>query len=295
MSWLRNWLHNRGLLDRKQSSGVGTDIGRHRLAPRILCEVDVGREQLQRLFDYVVADWTTLGEIEPYWSVLTHERFRTASIAKHKSEFYRSGTLAEQFISAFFARNEAMLNTNGTCLELGCGIGRVTATLAKMFNRVIALDVSPSHLTKAREALADLELRNVDLWQLHSVSDIQALPKFDLLFSQITLQHNPPPVIALLLEQAFVRLEPGGYCLFQVPTYQNGYRFLLSDYLQHRHNERNRTRLDPHKYMEMHILPQRVIYRLMREAGIELLEVVEDGDCGDVSFQSVTFFGRKPA
>jgi SAM-dependent methyltransferase len=267
-----------------------TGIGRYRLAPCILCEVDAASDQRQYLFDYVAADWTVLGKIEPYWSVLSDARFLTANITENKDEFYRSGTDAELIVRAFFARNEAEINDGGTCLELGCGVGRSTMALAKMFNRVLAIDISPTHLAMARGASTRFGLGNVSYHHMRSVDDIRSLPKFDLFFCQLVLQHNPPPVIAAILEQVFIRLEPGGYCLFQVPTYQTGYRFCLVEYLRHRHNTRDSAQAAT--YIEMHVLPQRVIYRLMRETGIELIEVVEDGDCGS-GFQSMTFFGRK--
>src|SRR6185503_19530850 len=41
----------------------------------------------------------------------------------------------------------------GTCVEVGCGPGRMTGALAERFDRVIALDVSPAMLERAREAV----------------------------------------------------------------------------------------------------------------------------------------------
>ncbi len=131
-------------------------------------------------------------------------------------------------------------------------------------------------------------IHNVELRQLTSIDDLAALPEFDLFFSEIVLQHNPPPIMAAMLEQLFAKIRPGGYCLFQVPTYQQGYRFEAAAYISRSHELK---RLEQN--MEMHILPQRVVFRLMRVAGIDPIEVVEDSLTGDPSFQSMTFFGRK--
>jgi SAM-dependent methyltransferase len=93
------------------------------------------------------------------------------------------------------------------------------------------------------------------------------MPRFDVFFSLIVLQHNPPPLIAFLLRTLLNKLEPGGLAYFQVPTYRFGYRF------------------DPDAYIaselklgvpEMHVLPQHVVLRIADEAGCRPLEVRED-------------------
>src|SRR4029077_9437302 len=41
----------------------------------------------------------------------------------------------------------------GTCVEVGCGPGRMTGALAERFDRVVAVDVSPAMLERARAAV----------------------------------------------------------------------------------------------------------------------------------------------
>ena len=48
----------------------------------------------------------------------------------------------------------------GTCVEVGCGPGRMTGALAERFDRVVALDVSPAMLEQAR---ANVTAPNVEL------------------------------------------------------------------------------------------------------------------------------------
>src|SRR3954464_13616393 len=43
----------------------------------------------------------------------------------------------------------------GTCVEVGCGPGRVAATLAERFDRVVAVDVSPAMVERARASVVD--------------------------------------------------------------------------------------------------------------------------------------------
>jgi hypothetical protein len=89
---------------------------------------------------------------------------------------------------------------------------------------------------------------------------------FDLWFSYLVLQHNPPPVMVTILRRMFALLAPGGVALFQVPTYITGYRFDCATYL----------RSPPVDPVEGHVLPQQDVLALAREAGCEVLEIRED-------------------
>ena len=92
----------------------------------------------------------------------------------------------------------------------------------------------------------------------------------DLFYSQIVLQHNPPPLIMEILGSAFAGLRAGGLAYFQVPTYMNGYRFELETYLKD---------LRVHG-MEMHAVPQKAIFDLGFEHGLKTLDAQADGSIG---------------
>ena len=110
---------------------------------------------------------------------------------------------------------------------------------------------------------------------------------FDLWFSWIVLQHNPPPIIALILRRCFSLLAPGGVAVFQVPTYATGYRFRIAEYL---------GRIGDDGGIEMHVLPQHVVLGLAAAAGCQPLEIWQDGAAGSPSaWTSNTFVFRKPA
>jgi hypothetical protein len=96
---------------------------------------------------------------------------------------------------------------------------------------------------------------------------------FDVWFSYIVLQHNPPPVIAMVLRRALSMLAPGGVAIFQLPTHALGYRFDLAAYLAAPVSDA----------IEVHCLPQSVVFRLAAEAGCVPLEVREDTAMGPPS------------
>lgn len=106
-----------------------------------------------------------------------------------------------------------------------------------------------------------------------------------MFFSMIVLQHNPPPLIAYILMQVLTNLAPGGLALFQVPTYQLGYSFRVEDYLNQPIGE------EPE--IEMHVLPQGEILKIVYATGCRLVEIREDGFTGDPEGVSNTFFVQK--
>jgi len=106
-----------------------------------------------------------------------------------------------------------------------------------------------------------------------------------VLFSYLVFQHNPPPLGARMLRALLDRLEAGGYCLVQVATYLDGYEFSTDRYLARA----------PAGEIEGHVLPQRTVFRIFREAGVEVIEACEDDSIGQSRYQSMIFFGRKSA
>ena len=74
----------------------------------------------------------------------------------------------------------------------------------------------------------------------------------------IVLQHNPPPVIRLIVRAFLKALNPGGMAYLQVLSYRVGYRSSPGEYLE---NEAKK-----HVMMEMHVLPQRVPFTAPRRA-----------------------------
>ena len=100
-------------------------------------------------------------------------------------------------------------------LEIGCGLGRMTRALARLFGEVEATDVSGEMIRRARERLRDLP--NVTLHETSGL-DCRALPaeSFDLIFSVYVFQHVPDvAAIRSNLVDAYRVLRPGGVFKFQ--------------------------------------------------------------------------------
>lgn len=253
--------------------------------PPLEIEEDLSPEQQEALFRHIQSTWQHLGETEPHWSVLTHDVYLQAQLSQ--SEFYASGRIEAERLIKTLERNRLDPADFTTCLEYGCGLGRVTEWLARRFTRVTGCDISASHLQLAERHLQEQKLDNVDLLQIRQPEDLFKLPQVDLIFSIIVLQHNPPPLIALTLKQLVASLNPGGVAMFQLPTYSMSYRFRLQDYLKNRVGSQK---------MEMHIFPQHRVLDIVYAGGARVIEILEDDHFATRSKEvSNTFLIQKSA
>jgi SAM-dependent methyltransferase len=244
---------------------------------------------LRRLFDHVNGSWQHLGETDPYWSVLTAPQYRGKPSEEDIERFFASGAAEVKRIEAALARVGVALDGKGTCIEYGCGLGRVTRHLAPHFARTVGVDISAAHLKLASELAEADGFGGVEWLHVDTIDRLSVLPKADFIYSMIVLQHNPPPVIEKILV-AFARLlKPGGIAFFQVPTYRVDYEFRLADYLSDQVGR---------KEMEMHAFPQARVFEIFAEGGAVPLSVVEDGATGNRRGErsnTFIFQSRRPA
>jgi 2-polyprenyl-3-methyl-5-hydroxy-6-metoxy-1,4-benzoquinol methylase len=239
--------------------------------PRIPVEIHVSSEVLDQMFQRIHKQWDHLGATEPFWSIVTQPQNYMAEFDQHREHFYTSGNSACQAFLSTLRRsgiNPAQLDS---CLEVGCGVGRVTGFLAMEFSKVIAADISGKHLELTKNHLKDKGLQNVELQHWRNLDQILQMPPVDAIVSIITLQHNPPPVMVWMLATLLSNLRKGGVAYLQIPTYKNGYLFEVERYLAS----------SPPESLEMHYLPQHELFKVFDEANCLCLEVREDGMVSD--------------
>lgn len=163
--------------------------------------------------DALKGHWDALGAQDPLYAVLSAPGKRGG--AWDQAEFFATGEAEIAGLLESLQRDGESFG-RACALDFGCGVGRLSQPLAVRFERVIAVDVAPSMLAKAK-ALAPEGLP-ID-WTLNEAADLKVVPSgtVDLLYSHIVLQHIPPG-LALGYIREFVRvLSPGGLAVFQVP------------------------------------------------------------------------------
>ncbi len=134
-------------------------------------------------------------------------------------EFFRSGeqTVAEEILTDLVNICQGKEPKQMRVLEIGCGAGRVTRALAKLFGEVHGVDVSGEMVALAREALKDFP--NAFVYQ-NNGTDLSVLPPelvFDFAFSSIVFQHIPSrEIIENYVREVHRVLRPGALFKFQV-------------------------------------------------------------------------------
>jgi Domain of unknown function (DUF4214) len=93
--------------------------------PKMQIQVDLSDAQIDRLWDHVSQVWTGLGTSDPFWSVLTDERYRAANMSNVTivEEFYASGIGDVEYLRAFLSRADLALTPDMVVAEYGCGLG----------------------------------------------------------------------------------------------------------------------------------------------------------------------------
>lgn len=217
-----------------------------------------------RVFQHIAESWSHFGETEPHWSVLTTEEFKQDQLDANLEAFHEFGATDVNRFLATLQRNGLSIPEGAHCIELGCGVGRLTRWLAPHFSTMTALDVSPGHLALAKNYV-EQHSEGVEFRQLKKLEDLELLPPAQVFFTFLVLQHNPPPVIEALLDGILARLVPGGIAYFHLQTYCPDYRFDLEEYLADQEGKIT---------MEMHALPQKEVFRIAARHDMQPIEVL---------------------
>jgi 2-polyprenyl-3-methyl-5-hydroxy-6-metoxy-1,4-benzoquinol methylase len=230
-------------------------------------------ENIQKVLLHIEKIWSDYGKNEAHWSVLTHDAFLKKNLDQDNVEiFYATGKDTMLQVENTLRRcGEWDSLGRKNCMEYGCGVGRVSFQLAKHFESVTALDISQGHIELAQQRADTSDVKNIIFKKINTLDSLTPESKYDFIFSIIVLQHNPPPIIALIIERFFKQLKSDGIAMFQVPVQIAGYSFSIDDYVAKMHKE---------KTMEMHMLPQNVIFEIARKNNCYPLEVHNDGWTG---------------
>lgn len=237
---------------------------------------------MRRMFERTQDQWTRLGESEPYWSVLTNASFKSDKIEQNRDHFFKTGEQNAQAVRAALARNRLTANAAGVCAELGCGVGRVSVHLARMFAHVDGYDISPGNLALAKRNAEAFGVSNARFHLTRRIDDYDRMAEYDFFFSVIVLQHNPPPIQYEMLKRIFAKARKNALLYFQVQVYALRYRFDAEEYLE-----------SPVATLDMHVLPQQDVFQLLADADCRVVEVMEDNASGHPEWQSVTFVAQK--
>jgi SAM-dependent methyltransferase len=233
-----------------------------------------------RLTEIVADQWSHLGDTNPFWSVLSADEFSGNIDAFQIEKFFRTGEFEVDKLLKAFEYHEIDLPQRLFILELGSGLGRVTKALARYSEYILGLDVSKPHIEIAKKYLSDHTNITFELMDQQTMKT-QSTKLFNLFFSIISLQHNPPAIQRRLLENAVKTLQnKGSFVYFQTCCYIENYSY---DESLHISLERD---------FETHALPISVILEILARNNFTIIDLWRDGYQIGINHHSYTFFAR---
>lgn len=151
-------------------------------------------------------DWDRRAEADPYyWVAATQE----ADLDSYHAS-------AERDCSHFMNGLQSVLGktVTGNLLDLGCGIGRMTAPLAAHFKKAVGVDVSPIMIKQAQELHQKID--NLE-FIVNSGADLSMLENesYQVVCSYSVLPHLPPDVVTAYFCEIGRILEHGGVVRYQ--------------------------------------------------------------------------------
>lgn len=228
------------------------------------------------------ADWTRIGSIDPYFGVITHDRFRRERMTdEDRADFFESGTSDVAFVLEHVHPREM-----NKALDFGCGVGRLSLALASKFGNVVGVDVSQSMLKEAR--------RNAALINTSNVLFVDKIPDdtFDIVLSYVVFQHIPPERGLLLLQKVLGKVKDQGAAAIQITFYSkkpsskfNKFRRWIKSYLP----RRAKIEDDAAKMISMFPYNMNSVVKAFFDSGFTNIKLVET----DHGFIGAWIFGIK--
>jgi SAM-dependent methyltransferase len=168
---------------------------------------------LARPLERVRKQWTTLGEEDPFWAVLT--RPGMSGGRWDRAAFFETGV--KEIEGAIEVAQRVFPIHFGTAVDFGCGVGRLSQALAARFDRVIGIDIAASMI---REAILLNQFADRCEYIHNVAADLTVIPdaSVDFVYSNITLQHMTPALSRLYIQEFFRIVRPGGHVIFQMPS-----------------------------------------------------------------------------
>ncbi len=124
----------------------------------------------------------------------------------------------------------AELNTAKSCLDLGCGTGKVTMMIAEIIGdqgQVLGVDINELNIHNANKSAKTKEIKNVS-FEVFDVYKFKARTKYDVIYSRFLLSHLTNP--KLILENILQLLKPGGKLLIEDTDFTGHFCYPKSDY-----------------------------------------------------------------
>ena len=161
----------------------------------------------------VQQNWEAFAKTDPLWSILSDDS--TRGNRWDVDAFFATGRAEIDGLLADLAQR-GLTPTRRRAVDFGCGVGRLSQALARHFEEVIGIDISPTMIDLARSHDTSGKCR----FLVNTSTDLPGIPPstVDLVYTNIVLQHNEVPAIEAFLRSLARLVAPGGVFAFQLPS-----------------------------------------------------------------------------
>jgi SAM-dependent methyltransferase len=169
-----------------------------------------------RFVDNSDVAWREFGKDDPYFGVLTEDKFRKKNLtAETLKQFFDSGESHVSDVLTVLREHVTPSLALGDALDFGCGVGRLILPMTSRFGRVAGIDISEAYRAEALSNCVSRNIANVEF-----LETLQPLMeegrRFDLVHSCIVFNHIAWGRGKDLITQLFELLRPGGAMAVQV-------------------------------------------------------------------------------
>jgi len=167
-----------------------------------------------RIFDYkknTNSDWEQIGQTNPYWGVLTDEKFLNKNLNQDAlDDFFKSGR--ERIAGLASEWNNFNNRKLKAVLDFGSGVGRLAIPMSAYAEQAVGIEISDSMIAEFNKNVKLYKIDNLKVYK--TVEDMLSsgtIKFFDWINSYIVFQHIPPETGYRILEQLLSILKAGGY------------------------------------------------------------------------------------
>lgn len=243
-------------------------------------------------------DWEQFGQIDPYFGVISHDKFHRSVLTDETiEEFFRTGYAHVDGVLAAIRDHIDPQFQPRAALDFGCGVGRIVVPLAAIADHVTGVDVSQSMLDEAKRNCLARATDNVDFMNADGITPSWH-QKFDFVHSFIVLQHVPAARGERIFANLVSALKQGGIGAIHITYAQdsltNRMEALLRKYVPFSGNALNVVRGKEWgaPRMEMHSYDLNRLFYVLQKARIQRL-YCEYSDHGHAL--GVFLFFQKPS
>ena len=237
-------------------------------------------------FDDLMRHWDKFGKEDPLWGILSEKDKKGGGW--NLDEFFETGRKEIERLMGHVHSVKGGLSFQ-SALDFGCGVGRLTQPLCSYFHEVHGVDIASSMIELARGYN-----RHGPRCQYHlnATNDLSLFEndRFDLIYSNITLQHMKPKYSRRYIQE-FVRiLKPGGLLLFQLPhapNYATLKGFIIGVSPSSVFNAFLRIKHRNKPIMEMYGIRRQGVARLIASCNARIIDIQQNDNAGQYwnSFQ----------